>query len=72
MPQSVPSLPRRAARVLRTSLFAQVACALVIGVVVGTVWAPPGPARPPRGGGVGRHNKAKIAPPVVFVVGAGK
>ncbi|MEV5874697.1 hypothetical protein AB0L75_10780 [Streptomyces sp. NPDC052101] len=38
MPQSVPSLPRRVARVPRTSLFAQVACALVLGIVVGKLW----------------------------------
>ncbi|MEW2407777.1 hypothetical protein AB0954_16335 [Streptomyces griseoviridis] len=29
---------RRVARILRTSLFAQVACALVVAVVVGQLW----------------------------------
>ncbi|WP_432166262.1 cation:dicarboxylate symporter family transporter [Streptomyces sp. bgisy031] len=71
MPQSVPSLPRRAARVLRTSLFAQVACALVIGVVVGRLWPHAGTAVQPLGDGFVRLIKAMIAPLVFCVVVAG-
>ncbi|MFG2500548.1 cation:dicarboxylate symporter family transporter [Streptomyces sp. NPDC048441] len=71
MPQSVPSLPRRVARTLRTSLFAQVACALVIGVVVGRLWPHAGTAVQPLGDGFVRLIKAMIAPLVFCVVVAG-
>lgn len=71
MPQSVPSLPRRVARTLRTSLFAQVACALVIGVLVGRLWPQAGTAVQPLGDGFVRLIKAMIAPLVFCVVVAG-
>ncbi|MEU6761789.1 cation:dicarboxylase symporter family transporter [Streptomyces sp. NPDC046853] len=71
MPQSVPSIPRRVARTLRTSLFAQVACALVIGVVVGRLWPHAGTAVQPLGDGFVRLIKAMIAPLVFCVVVAG-
>lgn len=68
MPQSKPSLPRRVARTLRTSLFTQVACALVLGVVVGRVWPDVGTAVQPLGDGFIRLIKALIAPLVFCVV----
>ncbi|MDQ8707091.1 cation:dicarboxylase symporter family transporter [Streptomyces sp. LHD-70] len=71
MPQSVPSLPRRVARLLRTSLFAQVACALVIGVLVGRLWPEVATAVQPLGDGFVRLIKAMIAPLVFCVVVAG-
>ncbi|MEV0323718.1 cation:dicarboxylase symporter family transporter [Streptomyces sp. NPDC050659] len=71
MPQSVPSMSRRVARTLRTSLFAQVACALVIGVVVGRLWPHAGTAVQPLGDGFVRLIKAMIAPLVFCVVVAG-
>ncbi|MGW5861349.1 cation:dicarboxylate symporter family transporter [Streptomyces sp. NPDC055239] len=71
MPQSVPSIPRRVARTLRTSLFAQVACALVIGVLVGRLWPHAGTAVQPLGDGFVRLIKAMIAPLVFCVVVAG-
>ncbi|MFI8872933.1 cation:dicarboxylate symporter family transporter [Streptomyces sp. NPDC055243] len=71
MPQSVPSLPRRVARTLRTSLFAQVACALVLGVLVGRLWPDVGTAVQPLGDGFVRLIKAMIAPLVFCVVVAG-
>ncbi|WP_406118896.1 cation:dicarboxylate symporter family transporter [Streptomyces sp. NBC_00989] len=71
MPLSAPSLPRRTARVLRTSLFAQVACALVLGVVVGRLWPHLGTAVQPLGDGFVRLIKAVIAPLVFCVVVTG-
>ena len=71
MPLSAPSLPRRTARLLRTSLFAQVACALVLGVVVGRLWPHLGTAVQPLGDGFVRLIKAVIAPLVFCVVVTG-
>ncbi|WTF00912.1 cation:dicarboxylase symporter family transporter [Streptomyces sp. NBC_01613] len=71
MPLSVPSLPRRAARRLRTSMFTQVACALVLGVVVGRLWPDVGTAAQPLGDGFVRLIKAVIAPLVFCVVVTG-
>ncbi|MFH8487326.1 cation:dicarboxylate symporter family transporter [Streptomyces longisporoflavus] len=71
MPQSVPSIPRRVARTWRTSLFAQVACALVLGVLVGRLWPDAGTAVQPLGDGFVRLIKAMIAPLVFCVVVAG-
>ncbi|MGW7257694.1 cation:dicarboxylate symporter family transporter [Streptomyces sp. NPDC054834] len=71
MPQSVPSLPRRVARILRTSLFAQVACALVLGIVVGKLWPDSATAFQPLGDGFVRLIKAVIAPLVFCVVVVG-
>ncbi|WP_427925072.1 cation:dicarboxylate symporter family transporter [Streptomyces sp. cg40] len=67
MPLSAPSLPRRTARLLRTSLFAQVACALLLGLVVGRLWPHLGTAVQPLGDGFIRLIKAVIAP-LVFCV----
>ncbi|MFI6382627.1 cation:dicarboxylate symporter family transporter [Streptomyces sp. NPDC050658] len=64
-------MSRRVARTLRTSLFAQVACALVIGVVVGRLWPHAGTAVQPLGDGFVRLIKAMIAPLVFCVVVAG-
>ncbi|OLZ72059.1 C4-dicarboxylate transporter DctA [Streptomyces sp. IMTB 2501] len=71
MPQSVPSLPRRVARILRTSLFAQVACALVLGIVVGKLWPESATAFQPLGDGFVRLIKAVISPLVFCVVVVG-
>ncbi|GEC05502.1 C4-dicarboxylate transporter DctA [Streptomyces spinoverrucosus] len=71
MPQSVPSLTRRVARILRTSLFAQVACALVLGIVVGKLWPESATAFQPLGDGFVRLIKAVIAPLVFCVVVVG-
>ncbi|MGW1053219.1 cation:dicarboxylate symporter family transporter [Streptomyces sp. NPDC002521] len=71
MPQSVPSLPRRVARILRTSLFAQVACALVLGIVVGKLWPESATAFQPLGDGFLRLIKAVISPLVFCVVVVG-
>ncbi|MFF8973464.1 cation:dicarboxylate symporter family transporter [Streptomyces sp. NPDC014995] len=71
MPQSVPSLPRRAARMLRTSLFAQVACALVLGVVVGRLWPDVATDLKPLGDGFTRLIKTVISPLVFCVVVVG-
>ncbi|MFE1882991.1 cation:dicarboxylate symporter family transporter [Streptomyces diastatochromogenes] len=71
MPQSVPSLPRRVARILRTSLFAQVACALVLGIVVGKLWPDSATAFQPLGDGFVRLIKAVISPLVFCVVVVG-
>ncbi|MCX4760234.1 cation:dicarboxylase symporter family transporter [Streptomyces sp. NBC_01275] len=71
MPSSVPSLPRRFARTLRTSLFAQVAFALVLGVAVGRLWPDVGTAAQPLGDGFVRLIKAVIAPLVFCVVVVG-
>ncbi|MFJ5306964.1 cation:dicarboxylate symporter family transporter [Streptomyces sp. NPDC088350] len=71
MPLSAPSLPRRTARLLRTSLFAQVACALVLGVVVGRLWPDLGTSVQPLGDGFVRLIKAVISPLVFCVVVTG-
>ncbi|WP_369387719.1 cation:dicarboxylase symporter family transporter [Streptomyces sp. CG1] len=71
MPQSVPSLPRRVARILRTSLFAQVACALVLGIAVGKLWPEAAMAFQPLGDGFVRLIKAVISPLVFCVVVVG-
>ncbi|MFJ5264266.1 cation:dicarboxylate symporter family transporter [Streptomyces sp. NPDC088387] len=69
---SVPSsLPRRAARLLRTSLFAQVACALVLGIVVGKLWPGFGADLQPLGDGFIRLIKTIISPLVFCVVVVG-
>jgi aerobic C4-dicarboxylate transport protein len=56
------------ARLLRTSLFAQVAVALVLGVLVGRLWPQAAPALQPLGDGFVRLIKALIAPLVFCVV----
>ncbi|MBX9394565.1 cation:dicarboxylase symporter family transporter [Streptomyces sp. TRM72054] len=71
MPQSAPSLTRRVARILRTSLFVQVACALVLGIVVGKLWPESATAFQPLGDGFVRLIKAVIAPLVFCVVVVG-
>ena len=71
MPPSVPSLPRRVAHMLRTSLFAQVACALVLGIVVGKLWPGFGADLQPLGDGFIRLIKTIISPLVFCVVVVG-
>ncbi|MFG2537632.1 cation:dicarboxylate symporter family transporter [Streptomyces sp. NPDC048511] len=71
MTQVGPSLTRRLARSLRTSMFVQVLCALVLGIVVGGVWADVGSAVQPLGDGFIRLIKALIAPLVFCVVVTG-
>ncbi|MEU3486889.1 cation:dicarboxylate symporter family transporter [Streptomyces massasporeus] len=71
MPPSVPSLPRRVARTLRTSLFAQVTCALVLGIVVGKLWPDTATALQPLGDGFTRLIKTVISPLVFCVVVVG-
>ncbi|MFI1483593.1 cation:dicarboxylate symporter family transporter [Streptomyces sp. NPDC020747] len=71
MPPSVPSLPRRAVRKLRTSLFAQVACALVLGILVGKLWPDIATTAQPLGDGFIRLIKAVISPLVFCVVVVG-
>ncbi|MGI5460921.1 cation:dicarboxylate symporter family transporter [Streptomyces sp. CA-249302] len=71
VPLSVPSLPRRAVRLLRTSLFTQVACALLLGVAVGRLWPDVGTAVQPLGDGFVRLIKAVISPLVFCVVVTG-
>ncbi|GHH88785.1 cation:dicarboxylate symporter family transporter [Streptomyces capitiformicae] len=71
MPQSVPSLPRRVARLLRTSLFTQVAIALVLGIVVGKVWPDTATTFQPLGDGFIRLIKTVISPLVFCVVVVG-
>ncbi|POX47106.1 cation:dicarboxylate symporter family transporter [Streptomyces sp. Ru72] len=71
MPQSAPSLPRRVARILRTSLFAQVACALVLGIVVGKLWPDAATALQPIGDGFTRLIETVISPLVFCVVVVG-
>ncbi|MDX3630847.1 cation:dicarboxylase symporter family transporter [Streptomyces europaeiscabiei] len=66
-----PSLPRRAARLLRTSLFLQVGLALVLGLLVGRLWPDVGTAVQPLGDGFVRLIKAVIAPLVFCVVVTG-
>ncbi|KOV57345.1 C4-dicarboxylate transporter [Streptomyces sp. MMG1121] len=64
-------MPRRVARILRTSLFAQVACALVLGIVVGRLWPESATAFQPLGDGFVRLIKAVISPLVFCVVVVG-
>lgn len=71
LPLSPPSLPRRVARVLRTSLFAQVACALVLGIVVGRLWPGFASDLQPLGDGFTRLIKTIISPLVFCVVVVG-
>ena len=71
MPPSVPSLPRRVARILRTSLFAQVLCALVLGIVVGKLWPGFAADLQPLGDGFTRLIKTIISPLVFCVVVVG-
>ncbi|MFD4899386.1 cation:dicarboxylate symporter family transporter [Streptomyces sp. NPDC058411] len=71
MTQVGPSLTRRLARSLRTSMFMQVLCALILGIVVGGVWADVGSAVQPLGDGFIRLIKALIAPLVFCVVVTG-
>ena len=71
MPPSEPSLPRRVARTLRTSLFAQVACALVLGIVVGKLWPGFASDLQPLGDGFIRLIKTIISPLVFCVVVVG-
>ncbi|MEU9456241.1 cation:dicarboxylase symporter family transporter [Streptomyces sp. NPDC048277] len=68
MPSSAPSLPRRVLRTLRLSLFAQVACALALGILVGTLWPEAGTAAQPLGDGFVRLIRALISPLVFCVV----
>jgi len=68
---SPPSLPRRAGRLLRTSLFTQVAVALVLGILVGRLWPDVGTAVQPLGDGFIRLIKAMISPLVFCVVVVG-
>jgi len=70
VPPSVPS-PRRVARILRTSLFAQVACALVLGIVVGRLWPDTATTFQPLGDGFVRLIKTVISPLVFCVVVVG-
>ncbi|MGV9279774.1 cation:dicarboxylate symporter family transporter [Streptomyces sp. NPDC003730] len=71
MHKASPSLARRLLRSLRTSLFLQVACALIAGVLVGAVWPDVGSAVRPLGDGFVRLIKAMIAPLVFCVVVTG-
>ena len=71
VPQSVPSPPRRGARILRTSLFAQVAVALVLGIVVGKLWPDVATDLKPLGDGFTRLIKTIISPLVFCVVVVG-
>ncbi|WP_406213847.1 cation:dicarboxylate symporter family transporter [Streptomyces canus] len=70
MPPSVPS-PRRVAHILRTSLFAQVACALVLGILVGKLWPGFASDLQPLGDGFTRLIKTIISPLVFCVVVVG-
>ncbi|MCX4835904.1 cation:dicarboxylase symporter family transporter [Streptomyces sp. NBC_00006] len=65
------NIARRAGRLLRTSLFAQVLLALLLGVLVGRLWPDAGSALQPLGDGFVRLIKAMIAPLVFCVVVAG-
>ncbi|RDD90575.1 cation:dicarboxylate symporter family transporter [Streptomyces parvulus] len=71
MSNASPSLARRLGRFLRASLFVQVACALVAGVVVGGLWPQVGSSVQPLGDGFVRLIKAMIAPLVFCVVVTG-
>ncbi|MGW1816001.1 cation:dicarboxylate symporter family transporter [Streptomyces sp. NPDC002125] len=66
-----PSLTRRLARSLRTSMFVQVLCALLVGIAVGGIWPDAGSAVQPLGDGFIRLIKAVIAPLVFCVVVTG-
>lgn len=66
-----PGYTRRAARLLRTSLFAQVACALLLGAVVGRLWPDVGTSVQPLGDGFVRLIKSVIAPLIFCVVVVG-
>ncbi|MFF0082077.1 cation:dicarboxylate symporter family transporter [Streptomyces canus] len=70
MPPSVPS-PRRVAHILRTSLFVQVACALVLGVLVGKLWPGFASDLQPLGDGFTRLIKTIVSPLVFCVVVVG-
>ncbi|MFJ2213539.1 cation:dicarboxylate symporter family transporter [Streptomyces sp. NPDC101062] len=71
MPHTSPSLVRRAAGSLRTSLFTQVVCALVLGILLGRLWPDAATAVQPLGDGFIRLIKAVIAPLVFCVVVVG-
>ncbi|MER5980750.1 cation:dicarboxylase symporter family transporter [Streptomyces sp. NPDC001857] len=71
MSPSVPSPPRRVLRLLRTSLFAQVACALVLGIVFGKLWPGVAADLQPLGDGFLRLIKTIISPLVFCVVVVG-
>ncbi|MFG3547842.1 cation:dicarboxylate symporter family transporter [Streptomyces sp. NPDC047725] len=71
MPKASPSLARRLARSLRTSMFVQVLCALVAGITVGGLWPDAGSVVQPLGDGFIRLIKAVIAPLVFCVVVTG-
>ncbi|MFD7920778.1 cation:dicarboxylate symporter family transporter [Streptomyces sp. NPDC059740] len=62
---------RRVGRTLRSSLFAQVLVALLVGVLVGSQWPQVGGALQPLGDGFVRLIKALIAPLVFCVVVTG-
>ena len=62
---------RRAAGLLRTSLFTQVAVALVLGVIVGKLFPDVGTSLQPLGDGFTRLIKTVIAPLVFCVVVTG-
>lgn len=66
-----PSLTRRLARSLRTSMFMQVLCALLVGIAVGAIWPEVGSSVQPLGDGFIRLIKAVIAPLVFCVVVTG-
>ncbi|MHB9756557.1 cation:dicarboxylate symporter family transporter [Streptomyces sp. BYX5S] len=65
------NIARRAGRLLRTSLFAQLLLALLLGALVGRLWPDAGSALQPLGDGFVRLIKAMIAPLVFCVVVAG-
>ncbi|MET8473660.1 cation:dicarboxylase symporter family transporter [Streptomyces sp. NPDC006422] len=71
MAHATGNIARRAGRLLRTSLFAQVLLALFIGVLVGRLWPEAGSALQPLGDGFVRLIKSMIAPLVFCVVVAG-
>ncbi|WP_369228706.1 cation:dicarboxylase symporter family transporter (plasmid) [Streptomyces sp. R39] len=71
MPPSVPSALRRVARMPRTSLFTQVLCALVLGIVVGKFWPGFAADLQPLGDGFTRLIKTVISPLVFCVVAVG-
>ncbi|MFF2521037.1 cation:dicarboxylate symporter family transporter [Streptomyces liangshanensis] len=66
-----PVLVRRAAALLRTSLFTQVAVALVLGILVGKLWPDVSTSLQPLGDGFTRLIKTLIAPLVFCVVVTG-
>ncbi|MCK7625717.1 cation:dicarboxylase symporter family transporter [Streptomyces sp. RS10V-4] len=71
MPHATGNPVRRAGRLLRTSLFAQVLLALLLGVLVGRLWPQAGTSLQPLGDGFVRLIKAVISPLVFCVVVAG-